>query len=314
MKPLDLDAVRAFVLVAELASFTRAADALGTTQSAVSLKLKRLEAQLGKPLLERTPRRVTLAAVGAAFLPAARELLDAHERALAALSSAQRRLVIGVSEHVAVPDLPAVLTGLNRHDPGLALEMHVGMSAGLLAQYDERRLDAAFVRHEPGEDPPRDDATLLFTEPLAWLAARGWTPRADEPLPLAVLAGPCGVRAAALRALERAGVRCASVSRAAASRPSRPPPPRGSRCARWPAASRRARSSTSARACACPPCPIRKSRCIRGCATRARSTRCGASPTAWRGRRNRPDASRLSGFRWPTGRLSRGFRTPAAAA
>ncbi|CAJ3052097.1 LysR family transcriptional regulator [Burkholderia pseudomallei] len=185
MKPLDLDAVRAFVLVAELASFTRAADALGTTQSAVSLKLKRLEAQLGKPLLERTPRRVTLAAVGAAFLPAARELLDAHERALAALSSAQRRLVIGVSEHVAVPDLPAVLTGLNRHDPGLALEMHVGMSAGLLAQYDERRLDAAFVRHEPGEDPPRDDATL----------------------PLAVLAGPCGVRAAALRALERAGVR-----------------------------------------------------------------------------------------------------------
>ncbi|VCR73942.1 LysR family transcriptional regulator [Burkholderia pseudomallei] len=185
MKPLDLDAVRAFVLVAELASFTRAADALGTTQSAVSLKLKRLEAQLGKPLLERTPRRVTLAAVGAAFLPAARELLDAHERALAALSSAQRRLVIGVSEHVAVPDLPAVLTGLNRHDPGLALEMHVGMSAGLLAQYDERRLDAAFVRHEPGEDPPRDDATLLFT----------------------VLAGPCGVRAAALRALERAGVR-----------------------------------------------------------------------------------------------------------
>ncbi|MDV2228792.1 LysR family transcriptional regulator, partial [Burkholderia pseudomallei] len=173
MKPLDLDAVRAFVLVAELASFTRAADALGTTQSAVSLKLKRLEAQLGKPLLERTPRRVTLAAVGAAFLPAARELLDAHERALAALSSAQRRLVIGVSEHVAVPDLPAVLTGLNRHDPGLALEMHVGMSAGLLAQYDERRLDAAFVRHEPGEDPPRDDATLLFTEPLALLAARG---------------------------------------------------------------------------------------------------------------------------------------------
>ncbi|KGD23588.1 LysR family transcriptional regulator [Burkholderia pseudomallei] len=180
MKPLDLDAVRAFVLVAELASFTRAADALGTTQSAVSLKLKRLEAQLGKPLLERTPRRVTLAAVGAAFLPAARELLDAHERALAALSSAQRRLVIGVSEHVAVPDLPAVLTGLNRHDPGLTLEMHVGMSAGLLAQYDERRLDAAFVRHEPGEDPPRDDATLLFTEPLAWLAAPGWTPRADE--------------------------------------------------------------------------------------------------------------------------------------
>ncbi|MEX3823263.1 LysR family transcriptional regulator, partial [Paraburkholderia sp. BR14262] len=62
MKPLDLDAVRAFVLVAELRSFTRAADALDTTQSAVSLKLKRLEAHLGKQLLERTPRVVRLTA------------------------------------------------------------------------------------------------------------------------------------------------------------------------------------------------------------------------------------------------------------
>ncbi|WP_218648640.1 LysR substrate-binding domain-containing protein, partial [Burkholderia pseudomallei] len=97
------------------------------------------------------------------LLPSATEWLHAHERALAALSSAQRRLVIGVSEHVAVPDLPAVLTGLNRHDPGLALEMHVGMSAGLLAQYDERRLDAAFVRHEPGENPPRGGATRRFS-------------------------------------------------------------------------------------------------------------------------------------------------------
>ncbi|MBN3814779.1 LysR family transcriptional regulator, partial [Paraburkholderia sp. Ac-20347] len=61
MKPLDLDAVRAFVLVAELRSFTRAADALDTTQSAVSLKLKRLESHLGRQLLERTPRVVRLA-------------------------------------------------------------------------------------------------------------------------------------------------------------------------------------------------------------------------------------------------------------
>lgn len=206
MKPLDLDAVRAFVLVADLASFTRAADALGTTQSAVSLKLKRLEAHLGHTLLERTPRVVRLAAEGETFLPAARELLDAHERALAALSTGQRRLVLGVSEHVAVPDLPAVLTGLHRHDPGLVLEMHLGMSANLLAQFDERRLDAAIVRHEPTEDPPRGDGTRLFAEPLAWLAAADWAPRAGEPLPLAVLAGPCGVRAAALRALDRAGL------------------------------------------------------------------------------------------------------------
>ena len=154
MKVLDLDAVRAFVLVADLASFTRAADALGTTQSAVSLKLKRLEAHLGKPLLARTPRVVKLAADGENFLPAARALLDAHERALGAISTGTVRLSLGVSEHVAVPDLPAVLTSLHRQDPGLSLEMHLGASTSLLPQYDERRFDAVIARHEPGEDPP----------------------------------------------------------------------------------------------------------------------------------------------------------------
>src|SRR3954466_12179595 len=63
--PLDLHAVEAFVRVAELDSFTRAAEAMRTTQSAVSLKLKRLERRLGCRLIERTPRHVQLSAQGA---------------------------------------------------------------------------------------------------------------------------------------------------------------------------------------------------------------------------------------------------------
>ena len=68
MRALDLDTVQAFVLVADLASFTRAAEASGTTQSAVSLKLKKLEQRLGRRLIERTPRLVRLSGDGAAFL------------------------------------------------------------------------------------------------------------------------------------------------------------------------------------------------------------------------------------------------------
>ena len=66
-RPLDLDAVQAFVRIAELGSFTRAAEAAQTTQSAVSLKLKRLEERLGCRLVERTPRHVQLSTRGAAF-------------------------------------------------------------------------------------------------------------------------------------------------------------------------------------------------------------------------------------------------------
>jgi DNA-binding transcriptional LysR family regulator len=205
MKVLDLDAVRAFVLVADLSSFTRAADALDTTQSAVSLKLKRLEAHLGKQLLDRTPRLVRLSAEGQAFLEAARDLLNAHERALGSLSVEHRRLALGLSEHVAGPNLPELLAKLKAHDPTLVLELHLGMSAALLEQFDERRLDAMIIRYEPDE-PTRDDAQPLFAEPLAWLATPNWMPRLNEPLPLALLTAPCAVRAAALRALDDAGI------------------------------------------------------------------------------------------------------------
>ena len=74
MKALDLDAVKAFVFIADLQSFTRAAEVLDTTQSALSLKLRRLEEQLGRRLLERTPRQVRLSAEGSVFLDAARSL------------------------------------------------------------------------------------------------------------------------------------------------------------------------------------------------------------------------------------------------
>jgi DNA-binding transcriptional LysR family regulator len=205
MKVLDLDAVRAFVLVADLCSFTRAADTLDTTQSAVSLKLKRLEAHLGKQLLERTPRVVRLSADGNAFLGAARDLLNAHERALGSLSVEHRRLALGLSEHVAGPDLPQLLGRLNAHDPGLVVELHLGTSTALLAQFDERWLDAVVIRYG-ADEPPRDDAQALFSEPLCWLATPSWLPRVGEPLRLALLSPPCNVRDMALRTLTGAGI------------------------------------------------------------------------------------------------------------
>src|SRR4051795_8933423 len=102
--PLDLDAVQAFVRVAELDSFTRAAEAMRTTQSAVSLKLKKLERRLGRRLIERTPRLVRLSGEGAAFLDRARDLMAAHERAIG-LGVEHRRLSLGISEHAAGPEL-----------------------------------------------------------------------------------------------------------------------------------------------------------------------------------------------------------------
>src|SRR5450432_4780231 len=96
MKALDIEAVQAFVLTADLKSFTRAAEALASTQSAVSLKIKRLEDGLGRRLLERTPRLVRLSAEGQAFLAAARNLVAAHQSAIGSFAAEHRRLMVGI--------------------------------------------------------------------------------------------------------------------------------------------------------------------------------------------------------------------------
>src|SRR5882672_4614706 len=127
-RPLDIDAVRAFSLVAELQSFTRAAQASGTTQSAVSLKLKRLEGRLAMRLVERTPRSVHLTAQGSAFLDRARDLLAAHDRAVAGVDAVERRLTVGISDHVAGPDLATMLARVNAFDPALLLDVRIDFS------------------------------------------------------------------------------------------------------------------------------------------------------------------------------------------
>ena len=204
---LDLDAVRAFVRIAELGSFTRAAEAMRTTQGAVSLKLKRLEDRLGCRLVERTPRYVQLSTRGEAFLGYARELLGAHDRALAFLAGARQRLSIGISDHVAGPELPALIARMNAQDPQLLIEIRIGSSSDLLQSFDRRELDTVIVRQHVG----RRDGKILAKEKFGWFAAPGWQHRAGEPLPLATMAEPCGVRAMAGRLLDAAGVPWAEV-------------------------------------------------------------------------------------------------------
>jgi DNA-binding transcriptional LysR family regulator len=202
MNTLDVDSVQAFVLVADLASFTRAAEAAGTTQSAISLKLKKLEQRLGRRLIERTPRLVRLSAEGAAFLDRARDLLAAHERALGG-ETVTRRLVIGISEHAAGPELAPLVARINAYDPVLRLDVRIGYSRTLLEAFDAGRIDAVLIRREAG----RRDGEKLLNDRFGWFASPAYHRAAGEPLRLATLAPPCGVHALAGRALDAAKIK-----------------------------------------------------------------------------------------------------------
>src|SRR5579871_3957651 len=199
---LDIPTVQAFLLVAELQSFTRAAEALGTTQAAVSMKMQRLEAVVGKRLVERSPRAVRLTADGTAFLPNARALIEAHNRALAGERPTRQQLSLGISDHAAGPELVPLLERLSMVSSQLSFAVTIGFSRDLLDAYDAGKLDAVIVRQEAG----RRGGEKLAEDSFGWFASPRIKWRRGETLHLATLAPPCGVRALAVRALDRAGI------------------------------------------------------------------------------------------------------------
>ncbi|MFG1214585.1 LysR family transcriptional regulator [Xanthobacter flavus] len=203
MKALDIEAVQAFVLTADLKSFTRAAEALDTAQSAVSLKVKRLEEVLGRRLLERTPRLVRLSSDGAAFLDHARALIGAHQLALGCFGKEKRRLVVGISHHIVGSELPVLLKRMGGVDPSLILEMRVTSSRESLEDFERGELDAAIVlRH----DNHRRGGEVILDEEFGWMAVPDFEHRIGEPLRLATQAAPCSVRSMATTALDAAGI------------------------------------------------------------------------------------------------------------
>jgi DNA-binding transcriptional LysR family regulator len=199
---LDITTVQAFLLVADLQSFTRAAEALGTTQAAVSLKLQRLETLLEKRLVERSPRAVRLTVDGAAFLDRARALMTAHDLALSGDAPAAQSLSLGISDHAAGPELVPLLERLHAMSSSLTLAVTIGFSREMQDAYDAGKLDAVIVRQEGS----RRGGEKLTEDEFGWFAARRFALPKGEPLPLATLAPPCGVRAVAVRALDKAGL------------------------------------------------------------------------------------------------------------
>ncbi|MFF9495483.1 LysR family transcriptional regulator [Streptomyces flaveolus] len=151
---MDLQQMRYVLAVAETASFTRAAERCHIVQSALSHQVARLEKELGARLFERTSRRVRLTAAGEAFLPAARQALEAAERARAEVAAAtgeiRGRLTVGSIPTVAAVDLPAVLRAYRRRFPQVRISLRAGSSERLVEQVRDGTLDAAFLGVQPG--------------------------------------------------------------------------------------------------------------------------------------------------------------------
>ena len=167
---MDLQQLRYVVAVAETLNFTRAAEQCFVAQSALSHRVANLERELGVQLFARTSRRVEITPAGSAFLPPARQALEAADRAVAEAAAAagvvRGRLAVGIIPTVAAIDMPAALQHFREGHPEVRVSLRVAGSDELTAQVADGGLDVAALGLPEGDAPQGVRSRQLASDQL----------------------------------------------------------------------------------------------------------------------------------------------------
>jgi len=193
MRQLSLDHLQTLVAIADLGTFSAAAQALHLAQPTVSLHISELEARMNTSLLVRGGRRVTPSAAGELLIEHARRLLRAADEALTAMKlhveGAVGRVRLGASSGVSIHLLPQVLETMKHSHPELSVEVCILGSSEIIERINQGSLDVGLVslpQKLPGElvmTPWRSDPFMAFIpagRPTPEVATPQWL--ADEPL------------------------------------------------------------------------------------------------------------------------------------
>jgi len=220
---LDIDLLRSFALIAEEQSFTRAAERVGRTQSAVSLQVKRLEDIVGHRVFVRGKGgAVQLTPQGQNLLARARELMALNDEIVGSLRTQPKQIEVrlGLPEDYTGLDVPKMLAGFSEAFPGVAVEVFGAPSCALVPLLKAGELDLMVC--EDGVEPRRWPVVELWRGRLHWITSVSHLAHQQDPLPLSLSPGncpwrpawldECQWRGAAIRALDNAGRRYKIVS------------------------------------------------------------------------------------------------------
>lgn len=201
--PLDLDQLQTFVAIADSGSFTKAAEEVHRTQSAVSMQMRRLEERIGKDLFVKEGRTNRLTEEGERLLTYARRLLRLNREILAAFddTSLEGSIRIGTPDDYADRFLPEIMARFARSNPRVELSVTCEPTINLQEQIRRGQLDIAIVTH----DNDRGTSEVVRREPLLWVTSANHSIHKEEVLPIAVGRTTCMWRRAACDMLDAMG-------------------------------------------------------------------------------------------------------------
>ncbi len=198
--PLDLDQLQTFIMIADTGSFTKAAEEVHRTQSAVSMQMRRLEERIGKPLFEKEGRLNRLSEEGERLLGYARRILHLNRETLAAFDDARLEgtLRIGTPDDYADRFLPEIMARFTRSNPKVELTVICEPTPGLAEHLKRGNLDLALVTHNDAHGP----SEIVRREPLLWVSSANHATHEQEVLPMAFGRPTCIWRRAACDVLD----------------------------------------------------------------------------------------------------------------
>ncbi|WP_327470446.1 LysR family transcriptional regulator [Sphingopyxis sp.] len=204
---MDIDPIllRAFVAVSETGGFTRAARRLNLTQPAVSHQIRRLEEQVGRALMRRTTRRLTLTDDGEELLRHARDILAGLDALAQRFRPSPVTGVVrfGAPEAFMGERLPALLCQFSRAFPSVRLDVHVSTYLDLSTMIAADELDLAVVLSTAGGE---NGGTQLRRADFAWVAADNFLLSEGASLPLAFHPANCINRLVGVAALDATSI------------------------------------------------------------------------------------------------------------
>lgn len=201
---LDGDLLRTFVAVADTGNFTRAADAVARTQSAVSMQMKRLEETVGEPLFVRGARGVSLTVKGGQLITNARRIVALLDETVAQLTPPRLdgRVRIGIPEEYGESVISQALHTFSRQHPLVEISVRFGCSAERAAQIRAGELDVAVIF----EWQDSSDGEVLMVDPTVWVTSETHFQHERTPMPVALYGSSGWCRDFALKSLAKRGV------------------------------------------------------------------------------------------------------------
>lgn len=201
---LDNDHLRSLIAIAETGSFTRAAEIVHKTQSAVSMQIRRLEERLGRDIFAKDGRGVRLTPDGERLLDYAYRILRLSDEALAHFraEALTGNVKLGVPDDYAERYLPQILTRFNALHPHAEVTVNCESSAHLVSQLQANELDLAILTYTPDNGL----GEVIREERLLWVSSARHAVHCQRPVPLALGRETCIWRRKALTALQREAV------------------------------------------------------------------------------------------------------------